>query len=104
MSERIRTAERCLVATCAHLALTNERDTNFQVWRDCLSIVLVDAQKGSRALFPLVEVAEEIVSASTALAISGAMQRLRFAVSGYYARAAAQSFEKFQEQPNGACQ
>ncbi|NOX39734.1 MAG: hypothetical protein GXP05_04265 [Alphaproteobacteria bacterium] len=90
-------AERCLVATCAHLSLALIRDENFTMWLGVLSKVLPDTKNCSPILVPLRVSAEDVVCAEVGLSLDNAMARLRVETARYYLAAAAGRYKAWQD-------
>lgn len=96
---KVMQAERCFVSIMVHLSHITPRDPNFATFRDCLGLVLNDASRGRAVFAPLIDVARELVDATNAAAISGAMDRLRIAVREHYALSAGDAFATWQAMP-----
>ena len=89
-------AERCLVAVCAHLAMTTVRDENFDLWQGVLRDVVANCKDCAPILTPLVIEAEALGYAEGYRAQRDAMARVRTEVAAYYRTAAAQSFDRWR--------
>ena len=98
MTDRTATAERCLLATCAHLSMTTVRDENGQLWLGVLRDVLLDCATCATVLIPLRDAADQLAHAATRRARDNAMARLRFETQQYFALVAAQRFEAWKQQ------
>lgn len=90
------TAERCLVAVCAHLSLTVVRNEDFAMWLSAIREVLPDCQGGAEALAPLRYAADQVVSAKTPETQSTAMALMRWEAQRYFTLVAAHRFEAWK--------
>ena len=90
-------AQRCLVAVCAHLAMTTVRDENFRMWLEVLRDVVADCADGPAVLTPLLIEAEALAFAEGYSAHCHAMARVRREVAAYYRIAAADAHERWRQ-------
>lgn len=100
MSHRQNTAESCLIATCAHLALTGLRNDNWPVWRDVLRGVLPDCADCRENLIPMRVAAAALVNA-VGSDRGSRLARLRVEVQYYFTKAAADRLEKWRALTGG---
>jgi hypothetical protein len=89
------TAERAMVAVCAHLSMVVARDDNFRLWRSVLQDVLPDCADCAQSLIPLRMSAESLARASSVAARENALARLKYDTAIYFSHAAAHRFDNW---------
>ncbi|WP_420567860.1 hypothetical protein [Thalassovita sp.] len=97
MSNRTASAERCLVAACAHLSMMTVRNENFPMWVSIIRDVLPDCEGCASAMAQLKAAADVLASAERGRPQDNAMTRLRWETERYFALAAAHRFEAWKQ-------
>ncbi len=99
-AERRRTAsaERCLVAACAHLSMMTVRNENFPMWVSTIRDVLPDCEGCASAMAQMKVAADQLVDAPRGRPQDNAMTRLRWEMERYFTLAAAHRFEEWKQQ------
>lgn len=89
-------AERCLVAACAHLSMMTVRNENFEMWVSVIGDVMPDCEGGAPALGPLRGAAGALAFAERGRTQDNALSHLRRETERYFALAAAHRFEAWK--------
>ena len=101
MSNLNASAERCLVAACAHLSMMTVRDDNFPMWVSVIRDVLPDCEGCASAMAQLKAAAELLADATGGRPQDNSMTRLRWETERYFSMAAAHRFEAWKQAKSG---
>lgn len=90
------TAERCLVAVCAHLSMMTVRDENFAMWLGVAQEVLPHCRNSGSAFWDLRTAAERLVDAQGGSERDVARIHLQRITARYFAAAAGDRFDAWK--------